>query len=425
MQSWLVVHFNSFIIFINKGEIIMYKLIMDNADNGIAIMVDDFQNMTAYVNGKHYSVRSYRPISGNGRQLREDSQKAIRDMLPRAKARLEEIQAAEAAAQEAAKLEAMEAARREVTPVPRTFAEVLEESFIKTLTEKSAEDMVKQMYPTVEKMLTEKFGLLPQIHEIHIPGQEKRELQGIMHKDFDIIVSMVSDNESIYLCGPAGTGKSYLAKQVADALGLEYWYTASVVDDIQLKGFIDANGRYHETQFYNAFTKGGIFLLDELDASVPETLVLLNNALANGYFDFPTGRTTAHKDFHAIAAGNTFGTGADSTYTGRYVLDAASMDRFALIKVDYDRRIEEAMAAGDMELVDFANDFRKAVANVGTTCLCTYRAIKRLAKFSKYMTKAEALQIGLVKGLSPDDVRTIYQNMTVNNDWKTALSKLF
>ena len=401
-----------------------YKLIIDNADSGIAIMSDEYGNFSAYVNGKHYSVSSFRPILGNGRQLREDSQKVIREMLPTARSRYAEMEEHETQRLADIKAAAMELARKEVTPQPRSFAEVLEESFIKTLTEKSAEDMVKQMYPTVEKMLVEKFGLLPQIHEIRIPGKEKREVEGIVHKDFDIILSMVSDNESLYLCGPAGTGKSYLAKQVADALGLEYWYTASVVDDIQLKGFIDANGRYHETQFYNAFTKGGIFLLDELDASIPETLVLLNNALANGYFDFPTGRTTAHPDFHAMAAGNTFGTGADSTYTGRYVLDAASMDRFGLIRVDYDRRIEEAMADGDNTLVDFARDFRQSVATCGTTCLCTYRAIKRLAKFAKYMPKHEALEIGLTKGLSKDDIRTIYQNMTVSNDWKTALSKL-
>jgi hypothetical protein len=285
--------------------------------------------------------------------------------------------------------------------------------------------MVKDIYPVVEKAIVEKFGVLPKVHEIRIPERPKAEVKGVLHKDFDRIVSMIMDNESVYLCGPAGTGKSYLAQQVAQVMGLEYWYTASVVDDIQLKGFIDANGRYHETQFYKAFTQGGIFLLDELDASVPETLVLLNNALANGYFDFPTGRTTAHPDFHAIAAGNTFGTGADSTYTGRYTLDAASMDRFALINVTYDRAIEEVMANGDTALVDFANDFRKAVEKVGTQCLCTYRAIKRLAKFSAYMDKADALRIGLTKGLSGDDIRTIYNNMARSNEWKTALSKLF
>ena len=400
----------------------MYKLIIDNSDKGIAIMANELGNLSAYVNGKHYSVNSYRPLSGDGRQLRTDSQEAIRQMLPKARAILEELAAHEAQARETLKAEALDKARKEATPAPRSFAEVLEESFIKTLTEKSAGDMVEQMYPTVEKMLVEKFGLLPQIHEIRIPDRPAYETKEVLHKDFDRIVSMMMDNESIYLCGPAGTGKSYLAQQVANALNLEYYYTNSVTDDVQIKGFVDANGRYHETQFYNAFVNGGVFLLDELDASIPEALVLLNNALANGYFSFPNGKAKAHKDFHCIAAGNTFGTGADNEYTGRYQLDASSMDRFALIRVDYDERIEKAMCNDDSILVEFAHDFRKAVNQCGISCLCTYRAIKRLYKFSAYMDKADAIRIALTKGLPGDDVRMIYNKLTdTRNDWAKAL----
>ena len=382
-----------------------------NEEKGITL-VSNGDYINALVNGKLYNTFNYRPLGGNGRQLREDSQKAIAEMLPAAREAL-------------ARLKAEEAAKTPAEAPRVNFADALQAAFLETLTEKASSGMLDMILPTVEKHILEKFGPLPTTHIIQIPDKTPVEINGVLHKDFNKIVSMVMDGESVYLCGPAGTGKSYLAQQVAQALNLEYWYTASVVDDIQLKGFIDANGRYHETQFYKAFTTGGVFLLDELDASVPETLVLLNNALANGYFDFPIGRTTAHPDFHAIAAGNTFGTGADNTYTGRYCLDAASMDRFALIMVDYDREIEKVMANGDTALVDFANEFRKAVTKCGTTCLCTYRAIKRLAKFSAYMSKEDALRIGLVKGLSSDDVRTIHNNMTGGNEWKTALGKLF
>lgn len=399
-----------------------FTIVAENAEKGIALVTDENGRITAYVNGGHYTVPDGRPTNGNsGRQLREDSRATIRELLKTA----EENRAAMAAELET-KIEEHAAKMAEVpAPPKKSFAEVLEEQFIATLAEKSASDLTKEIYPAVERMVIEKFGVIPKVHEVRVSDRPPVEVKGVLHKDFDKIVSMISDGESVYLCGAAGTGKSFLAQQVAEVLGLEYWYTASVVDDIQLKGFIDANGRYHETQFYKAFTQGGIFLLDELDASVPETLVLLNNALANGYFDFPIGRTTAHKDFHAIAAGNTFGTGADSTYTGRYCLDAASMDRFALITVDYDREIEMAMANGDEDLVNFAEDFRKAVNKCGTTCLCTYRAIKRLAKFAAYMDKADALRIGLTKGLAPDDIRTIYTSMTVYNDWQKALGKLF
>lgn len=401
-----------------------YTIIAENAEKGIAILADENGNFTAYVNGKHYSVSNGRPCNGcEGRQLRDDSRKVIAEMLPAARENYGKYTAAIAAEVTAA------AEKMSATPAApkKSFAEVLEEQFIATLAEKSAADMVKDIFPVVEKMVVEKFGVLPKVHEIRLPDKAPVEVKGVLHKDFDLILGILNlgFGFGVYMCGPAGTGKSYLAQQVAEVMKLEYYYTNSVIDDIQLKGFIDANGRYHETQFYKAFTNGGVFLLDELDASDPAALNLLNNALANGYFDFPTGRTTAHENFRCMAAGNTFGTGADNTYTGRYRLDGASMDRFSLIKVDYDKDIELAMADGDKSIVEFARDFRAAVEKVGTECLCTYRAIKRLAKFQTFMSKEDALRIGLIKGLSSDDVRTIHANMKKENEWKTALSKLF
>lgn len=398
----------------------MYTILIEK--NGVALVMDtNDQRIVAYVNGNYYRTADGRPINGQGRQLREDTRNTIAELLNVAKERREayinaDRERLEKAAQEAA---------AKAAETPRVnFADALQDAFLKTLTEKAAVDMTAQVFPVVEKMLVDKFGLVPVVHEIRIPERKPFETTEVLHKDFDRILSMMMDNESVYLCGPAGTGKSYLAQQLADALELEYYYTNSVTDDVQIKGFVDANGHYHGTQFYDAFTKGGVFLLDELDASIPETLVLLNNALANGYFSFPNGKAKAHKDFHCIAAGNTFGTGADATYTGRYQLDGSSMDRFALVMVDYDERIENAMSNGDKELVQFAHDFRKAVAKTGVSCLCTYRAIKRLAKFAGYMDKRDAIRIGLLKGLATDDAALIARCMTVSNGWTAALNAL-
>ncbi len=399
-----------------------YRMIIDNSNAGIAIMVDNNGKFTAYVNGKHYSPFNYRPIDGNGRQLREDSQRVISEMMPKAKSLYEAMEAEKAERLEKLRLEMLEDARREATPKPKSFAEVLEESFIKTLTEKSAADMVTAMYPTVEKMLVEKFGLIPQIHEIRIPERPKQETKEVLHEKFDMILSATLDKEPLYFFGPAGTGKSYLAKQIANALNVEYYYTNNVTDEVQIKGFIDANGRYHETEFYKAFVNGGVFLLDELDASIPETLTMLNEALANGYFPFPNGKVNAHKDFHCLAAGNTFGTGADNEYTGRYQLDAATLNRFGVVRVDYDSRIENAMCNNDAMLVEFAHDFREAVKQCGVSCLCTYRDIKRLHKFTAYMEKPEAIRMGLTKGLPGDDIRMVYNKLrNQRNEWAVAL----
>lgn len=404
----------------------MYQLIIDNPEKCIAIMANEVGSLSAYVNGKHYSVNSFRPLMGDGRMLREDSQKVIREMIPRAKRRLEDIEAKKAAEMEAVRLECMEAAQKAATPAPKSFAQVLEEKFLETLTAQAAGDMADQIYPVVEKLVTEKFGMRPIVHEFHLPERPKTETKGVLHEKFDTIINILTDRregmEGAYLCGPAGTGKSYIAQQIAKALAVEYYESNSVTDETKITGFIDANGRYHETEFYRAFVNGGVFLLDELDASLPEVLTLLNNALANGSFSFPTGRKTAHKDFYCIAAGNTNGTGADNEYNGRYQLDAASMDRFSFIPVGYDSRIELNMCGNNHDLVDFAHDFRDAVKACGTSCLFTYRGVKRLNKFADYMTKEEAIQIGLTKGMTGDDIRMIYNKLRKqSNPWAVAL----
>ena len=389
--------------------------------NGIALVADDNnRNILAYVNGNYYRPADGRPI-GSGRQLREDARKTIADMMETARVAVERLNERDAKRME----KVAEEAAAKASETPRVnFADALQDAFLKTLTEKAATDMTAQVFPIVEKMLVDKFGIVPICHEIRVPERKPWQTTEVLHDKFDTILHIVMDDEPIYLCGPAGTGKSYLAQQLAAALELEYYYTNSVTDEVQIKGFIDANGHYHETQFYEAFTKGGVFLLDEVDASIPEALVMLNNAIANKCFSFPNGKVKAHKDFRVLAAGNTVGTGADETYTGRYHLDGASLNRFALIGVDYDKRIETAMAKGDASLVDFARDFRAAVGKTGISCLCTYRDIKRLAKFADYMDKAEALRIGLVKGMAADDVALIVRNLSLRNEWATALEKL-
>lgn len=401
-----------------------YTLIIDDPKTGIAIMCDEKNTLSAYINGKHYSVEDYRPLTAGGRTLREESQKAISEILPLAMKQFETMNARKAEEWQSLKRTALEEVKKEIHP-PKSFAETLEESFLKVMLEKSTEGMVDQIFPEVEKKVVEKFGFIPKIHEIRIPDRPKYETTEVLHKAFDRILNAVMDNEPIYFYGPAGTGKSYLAKQIAKALNIEYYYTNNVTDEVQIKGFIDANGHYHETEFYKAFTNGGVFLLDELDASIPETLTMLNEALANGYFPFPNGKVNAHPDFHCLSAGNTFGTGADNEYTGRFQLDAATLNRFAVIHIDYDERIENSMCNNDGDLVNFAHDFRNAVKDCGVSCLCTYRDIRRLYKFISYMEKAEAIQMGLTKGLPADDIRLIFNKLKgKENEWAKALKSL-
>ena len=136
------------------------------------------------------------------------------------------------------------------------------------------------------------------------------------HEKLEEVLSFVQMNEPVMLVGSAGTGKNVICSQIAELLDLEFYFSNAITQEYKLTGFIDANGRYHETQFYKAFKNGGLFMLDEIDASIPETLIILNSAIANRYFDFPNEKVYAHENFRVISAGNTFGKGASYEYVG-------------------------------------------------------------------------------------------------------------
>ena len=294
------------------------------------------------------------------------------------------------------------------------LGEQLEEIMVKVLAEQSVDKVLDRSKPMLDQYIRDTYGMLPQVHEVKTP-QATKKIKGVVHEKFDTVLNLVSNDIPVFLTGGAGTGKNVICKQVAEALDLEFYFTNAVTQEYKLTGFIDANGKYHETQFYKAFTEGGLFMLDEMDASIPEVLIILNAAIANRYFDFPTGRVEANENFRLIAAGNTFGTGADMEYTGRYQLDAASLDRFALVEITYSRNIEEALADGDTDLVEFVEGFRKAVEHAGMKHLATYRCIERIKKLDGTLELKEVMKICLLKSMDKEDVHIIKKTMAEND----------
>lgn len=255
--------------------------------------------------------------------------------------------------------------------------------------------------------LIQEYAPQPQTKTIEVKSiKGTHKVEGITHEKFDTILQWVSMNEPVYIYGPAGTGKNVICKQVADALGLGFYFTNAVQQEYKLTGFVDAGGKYHETQFYKAFKYGGLFFLDEMDGSIPEVLITLNGAIANGYFDFPVGRVDAHEDFRVISAGNTVGTGADADYTGRYQLDASTLDRFACVEVGYSKKIEDSLT-DDKDLLQFAREYRKALEKTGIGGTITYRGISKLDKALQFANIKDALRMTITKGLTRDDINTL------------------
>ena len=347
-----------------------------------------------------YLNRTYETKSGKYECVSDKTQKPL---YPHLRGEVE-------ANMEAAKAELAKAAPAPVaSPAPApasTVGSKLEELLIQTIAAASVERIVEEAKPALNDFIMKTFGILPKVTKVESP-KGTHEVKGVTHEAFEKVLNLVNLDIPVFLSGAAGTGKNVICKQVAEGLGLDFYFTNAVTQEYQLKGFIDANGTFHETQFYKAFVNGGLFFLDEMDGSIPETLIILNAAIANRYFDFPTGKVEAHPDFRVIAAGNTVGTGADIEYTGRYQLDASSLDRFALIEINYSPAIEEAVTNGNKELCSFARTFREITNSVGIRCLFSYRSMERIAKLEGTFELAEVLKMALTKGLSKDDINII------------------
>jgi MoxR-like ATPase len=149
-----------------------------------------------------------------------------------------------------------------------------------------------------------------------------------------------------------------------------------------------------------------LFFLDEMDASIPEVLVLLNAAIANRYFEFPNGRVTANDSFRIVAAGNTVGNGADEQYTGRLVLDQATLDRFAIIDFDYSLKVEIHLAKGNMDLVNFIRELRSQAKQKGVRATFSYRCITMVTKLESKLAIEDVMLMVVFKGMDKDTVNT-------------------
>lgn len=179
-------------------------------------------------------------------------------------------------------------------------------------------------------------------------GEETNVVTGLKHKQLEQLIRYAALRLSPLLVGMAGTGKTHAGQQAAEALGLQF-YSMSVgaqTSKTDIMGYMDATGKYVQTHFRQAYEHGGVFLMDEIDAGNANVLITINAALSNGLAAFPDAMVEQHQDFVFIASANTFGNGANRQYVGRNQLDAATLDRFAVIEWFIDDELEANLTTG-------------------------------------------------------------------------------
>lgn len=253
----------------------------------------------------------------------------------------------------------------------------------------------------------------PHVVEIHA-GDVVRTVTGARHAQFDTVLRVVSTRVAgrrlhVWLAGPSGSGKSYLAAQVAEAAGLPFYSTGAIQTKYELVGFTTATGDLVRTPFRDAFENGGVFAWDDIDRSDAKAFAAFNEALANGRCAFPDRVVEAHPDFVAVASANTWGSGPTSEYVGASRLDAATLNRFVRITVAYDEELERDLAGDEYtDWTRFVQRTRAAVERLGLKVLVTPRqTLQGAGLLAAGLPRAEVEDMVLFAGLPTDTVARI------------------
>lgn len=260
--------------------------------------------------------------------------------------------------------------------------------------------------------------MLPHKIELKFPNGEIKILDAeVRHEKFNRILKWLLAGHHVYIVGPRGTGKTHLGAQLRDALraafnreDLDVYFIDQSLTKYDVKGFKGPTGEYVDTLVRQCVEKGGILFIDEGDMWAAQALGSLNSILANKFGAFPDKIVAVHKDFRCVLAANTYGHGADRMYQGRNPLDAASLDRFSYVTMDYDRNMERQIYGGQndawLEYVWRLRDASHATGNADMEP--SMRAIEAgINGLRVGLTVDEILEDRIWKGASQDKINKI------------------
>lgn len=254
----------------------------------------------------------------------------------------------------------------------------------------------------------------PKTIELKNPSGDVTKIES-PHKEIAKLLYYISKRHHVYLHGPAGSGKSTAAKQVAEALNLSFGYLSlnPQTPDSRILGFLDAGGSYRSTIFYKCYKDGGVFCIDEMDNASAALLTTLNSMLENGLGAFPCGLVPRHKDFVLVATGNTNGKGGNPMFPERRPFDMAFSERFTFLfwgyDVDMERKITFQINPKAEAWFAWVLKTREYTKKTFPRVLVSPRVSFKGAEYLKDNDlKVEEIAEGLVfKGLDEDTVKKI------------------
>ncbi len=212
----------------------------------------------------------------------------------------------------------------------------------------------------LDKSLIDLIGKTQTIQIVNPQSVPVTTSDGQKRRVFDLILSDMEAGNNVYLYGGAGTGKTYIAGQIAKALN----YKLITLNCNQFTSPLDVIGGqtiegYQEGRLTDAFGNlfmpeinpktgkaysGAVLLLDELPKLDPNTAGVLNDGLSkikdpdevadDGSVIKPTiqngrGMVVSKGNIFVIATGNSLLNEADADYEANFKQDLSLQDRFA------------------------------------------------------------------------------------------------
>ena len=298
---------------------------------------------------------------------------------------------------------------------------VIEESLVKALNavvdhHVKSPKLIDGLVEEIKKMINVNI----QRHMVEIPALNIEYVsEHPLHHQFDEVMATLLGGCNIYLYGDAGCGKTQLAEDIAKALGINL-YILNANDSIGIYGFTDINGVFQHTSFTRFVNdrnpKVALLYISELDSYDQVAITQMNTAFANKICVINNETVRLSDKHYIICDGNTSGNGASFVYSTRKRMDAATIDRFAFISLDYDRNIEMFVSDNNQELCDFIDRFRQITKEADIQCLATYRAIINISKFEEMFGIEKVLNMFLLKNLDIDDLVSVQKRIDCQNN---------
>jgi hypothetical protein len=250
---------------------------------------------------------------------------------------------------------------------------------------------------------------------------------GRQHKAFPMLCRLLALKQHVFICGPAGTGKTRAcfeyAKAVKTPIHVQSFCMQSTKADVV--GYRSPHdGSIVRTPFREAYENGGVYVADEGDSANSNVFLVLNSGLEQDGYTFPDGWVKRHDTFRCVLIGNTWGGGADRQYVGRAQLDAATISRFSKLWWGYDEPFESYIS-GNHHWAKRVHEIRAAVEKNGDRVLVTARAAILGAQWlAAGGTYEEAEVLYIYEGLPVTVVNKIKENIRKVADVQKEADKI-